>query len=518
MKRAAVLAALLLPVLVACRGRDDRHRSTDSSNWSVTAWGETFEVFPEIEPLVAGRPALANTHVTVLDDFSPLREGSVAAVLRDGQGREAVFEQRTPKRDGIFSIEIRPAQEGEFDLSFRVTAAVGHEEIPAGRVKVGSAAGPGGLVEPPKPPHGTTPSDGAQGTPFLKEQQWRTEMGTAWVREGALAGSISASARVVAPAGGEVMLTAAVDAMLLPQPWPHRGLELPRGTVVFQLVPKGAGDKSLAALEADLTTLEHEVELARGRAERLAELLKLDATSRVEAERASATRASVEARLNAARRDLEAARATRVGSQAIAPLALRAPWTGQVAEVLVSPGQSVGAGTPLARLVKPHPVWLDVALRPEDAGRLKGNPFGLFVRRPSDAEPLVIPREAVRLVSRAPEVDARTATVGVLLEVARPASELPIGSAVEAEIVVGDKQRGIVVPTSALIDDAGVLVAYQQVSGESFARREVRVLARQGSSALVSGLKPGMRLVTQGAAAIRRASLLSAGAPEGHVH
>jgi membrane fusion protein, heavy metal efflux system len=100
----------------------------------------------------------------------------------------------------------------------------------------------------------------------------------------------------------------------------------------------------------------------------------------------------------------------------------------------------------------------------------------------------------------------------------RGAEELPIGSSVEAEVVLAGERRGIVVPESALVDDSGVTVAYVQDSGESFARRELRVVARQGARALVTGLTAGERLVTRGGAAVRRSSLLSAGAPEGHVH
>jgi hypothetical protein len=95
---------------------------------------------------------------------------------------------------------------------------------------------------------------------------------------------------------------------------------------------------------------------------------------------------------------------------------------------------------------------------------------------------------------------------------------LPFGSAVEAQLLLSGEQRGVVVPVLALVDDSGTSVAYVQVEGESFARRELRVLRRLGSEALVEGLKPGQRLVTRGAASVRRASLLSTGAPEGHVH
>jgi len=121
-------------------------------------------------------------------------------------------------------------------------------------------------------------------------------------------------------------------------------------------------------------------------------------------------------------------------------------------------------------------------------------------------------------VSRAPEVDPRTATVAAIFEVRQTAAELPFGTAVDAEITLPGRETGIVIPAAALVDDGGVTVAYVQLEGESFARREVRPRGRQGDAVAVEGLQAGERLVTRGGQAIRRAALLSTGAPEGHVH
>jgi hypothetical protein len=81
-----------------------------------------------------------------------------------------------------------------------------------------------------------------------------------------------------------------------------------------------------------------------------------------------------------------------------------------------------------------------------------------------------------------------------------------------------ERVEGIVVPTSALVDDGGVTIVYLQLSGERFARQPVRVVAREGELALVENLTPGQRLVTRGGDAIRRSSLLSSGEAQGHVH
>jgi multidrug efflux pump subunit AcrA (membrane-fusion protein) len=189
-----------------------------------------------------------------------------------------------------------------------------------------------------------------------------------------------------------------------------------------------------------------------------------------------------------------------------------------LAEVLVVPGQAVNAGDPLVRLVKTAPVWVEVALRPSDAAAVNSDPVGIHLL-PSGAQTAVtLQMEDIRLVSRSPEVDRRTGAVTTIIEVRSGLGSVPLGTSAEAEILLAGEIEGIVVPASAVIDDGGVPIVYVQLEGESFARQEVQVRARQGTSILVDGLEPGLRLVTRGGAAIRRAALVNAGAGEGHVH
>lgn len=502
----ATLAALAVIAVFGCAKKTARKAEAPETT-PVTAWGKTFEVFAEIDPLIAGATARSNTHITALADFSPLREGSVSAVLKDAAGRESVFTQDKPKRDGIFSIELKPEAEGSYDLAFRIVTANAKEELAGGKVRVGTKASP-----PPAPPGAP-----AGATAFLKEQQWKTEFATAWAEESSLPAAVTGRARVVPSAGGEVVLTGGVEAVLASAPWPHRGETVNAGSPVFRLVPRVAASRSLPEMEGEVASQEAELAAASARARRLEGLLKVEAISRAEVERVQATETAQKARLEAARRDLSTARSARTGGGANPGSAVNAPFAGLVAEVLVTPGQSVEAGTALARLVKTRPVWLDVALAPSDAARV-GGARGLYVRAPGSAEPISIPAASMRIVSRAPEVDPKTGTVGVLVEVDKSASELPLGTALEAELLLSGERRGVVAPASALVDDGGTTVVYEQVSGESFARREVKVAARRGPSVLVEGVTPGARLVTKGAAAIRRAAMLSSGAPEGHVH
>lgn len=510
----AVIAALG----AGCRGGGDAPAQAEAEheNWSVTAWSDHYEVFPEVEPLVAGHAADAHTHVTVLADFSPLREGSVVAILRGPSGAQEF--PGTFRRDGIYGIEIKPAREGEYDLSFRIKNGGGEEEVPAGRVRVGTASNPGGLVAPPPTPAGAAPPGDAGGLSFLKEQQWQTAFATAWVQEGRVPAGVTGTGRVRAAGGGESVLTAPVDGVVMAAPWPHPGGSLPAGAPVFRVLPSVTQERSLPDLRAEATGLQSDLSVAESRLERLQGLVVVEATSPAEVERARSAVTGLRARLAAAQRNLSSAESARAGGRAGDSLPVPAAFAGQVAAVLVSPGQVVSAGTPLGRLVKPRPVWLEVALRPEDATRVSGRVEGLVLRRSSDREPLAVPATGIRVVGRSPELDPGSGTVNVILELPLGVTELPIGSAVEAEVLLGGGETAVVVPESALVDDGGTMVAYVQLSGESFARRALRVRARRGGVAAVDGLHTGERLVTRGGAALRRASLLSTGAPEGHVH
>lgn len=380
-----------------------------------------------------------------------------------------------------------------------------------------SAVSPGGReaeTDPTRPGFPVRQAASTTSVSFLKEQQWRTEFATDWIVEGALHRSVSGPARVAAAAGGETTLTAIVDATVTARSWPFPGLDVTAAKEVFRLVPRPS-ERGLPDLQADAVSLEADVDMTRSRVQRLTELLRVEATSVAELERAKATLTGLEARLQSARKGVNAVSGSPESGDGVP---VRTPWSGTIAEVFVAPGQTVVAGSPLARLVRNRPLWIILELRPEDTARVQRKVSGLFLRRPGSAQALEVPSGDLRIVSRSPELDSLTGTVKVIVEARRGIPDLPIGSAVEAELLLGGEVRGIVVPVTSLVDDAGITVAYVQIEGESFERKELRIVVRQGARALVEGLETGERLVTRGSAAIRRSALLSSGSPQGHVH
>ncbi len=504
MKVSLSLLALVMAVAAAgCQGRSDNQGTAgheEEEGWAVTAWGDRYEIFAEADPLVVGEVSKSHTHVTILDGFPPLKEGVVVAVLRDPQGGEQLFRQEKALRDGIYSIELKPARPGVFDLLFRVESAAGTENIASGQVRVAEGDSVGGLVTPPTygPPSATsagTPS--GEPISFLKEQQWRTPFATEWARQGTVHRTASGPARIRPAAGGEALLIAPLDGIVAATTQAFVGMDVARGAGVISLTPRVASDRSLSQISSDL-------QLARARLERLEELLKLEAVSSAEVEEARARVSTLSSEQ----------RAINGGGT---PVPVRAPIAGRIAELSVVPGQAVTAGTPLARVVRTNPLWVEVALSPAEAGALGQSVSGLVLHPPGDQPPITLGPDEVRLVSRAPEVDRTTGSVGAIIEV-RTSSPLRPGMAVTADVLLPQEVRGIVVPTTAVIDDGGVPVVYLQLDGESFVRQEVRVTATQGDRVLVEGVSEWSRVVTRGGSAIRRAALLRSGPPEGHVH
>lgn len=489
------------------------HSHGEGESWAATSWGSRFEIFADADPLVAGEVSKSHTHVTVLEDFSPLREGVVSAVLRDPNGREQIFSQSEALRDGIFDVEIVPAAIGIYQLFFRVEAGGAAEDIACGHVRVGDAASPGGLTT-----HEHADASVEQ-VSFLKEEQWRTRFATEWVREGRIRETARGTGRVRPAAGGELHVAAPIDGIVVSDPWPFVGLARSAGEPVLALSSRVSQGRTLSELQALNTEKTAELSLARERLTRLEGLLEVGAVSKAEVDAARARVETLAAQAESARRQMTSVQGTDSAEGGVPVLEVTAPFTGEVAEILVSPGQAVTAGDPLVRMVRIEPVWVEIHLAPRDAQRLKAGVSGLWVRTTGDRTRTLFEEDFVSLVSIAPEVSPRTGRVAGLLQVDTSLSHLRLGSAIEAEVLLAEAHEGIVIPASAIVDDAGVSTVFVQRDGETFERREVSIELREGEQFLVGGLRAGERLVTVGGAAVRRASLISSGgAGHGHVH
>ena len=116
-------------------------------------------------------------------------------------------------------------------------------------------------------------------------------------------------------------------------------------------------------------------------------------------------------------------------------------------------------------------------------------------------------------------VDATTRTVPAIIEFDNPGGSLRAGMNVRARLYSGAGHPGVAIPASALMDDAGQSVVSVLREGESFERRIVTAGPRDGDRvAIVSGIKAGERVVSQGAYQVKLAASAPAAMGHGHAH
>ena len=487
MRRATILFTIL--ALAGC-GPDTNdaghgHGHGEADSWAVTAWGEVYELFPEFDALAAGHEAESHVHVTVLEGFAPLTEGRVAILLTEPGGKTLTFEGDTPLRDGIYRIAIRPEREGEHRLAFRIESPAGIETMPGGAVRVGPPDDPGGLV---RSPH-EAPLAGDQAVSFLKEQQWRTEFATAWVKEAALGESVEGPARVRPRRRGRGRAHRRsrrhrrVFSLAPPRARPRRG----RHGVPARAPGRGPQPARAARRGPVARSRGRRGAAARRAPDRAAGGRGHESGRAGEGPRHGwpGSRPGSPPREGAFRRT-----GRHGGASAPATVAVEAPWAGRVAEVTVSPGQTVAAGAPLGP-PREGPAALD-RRRLASRGR---DPRPVFAPGPlPQALRTTVPqsRSARRAFAsshdRPRSIPVRPRSTSSSRSTAAPPS-CRSAAPVEAELVLPGERRGVVVPLSAVLDDSGTSVAYVQLDGESFARREIRVLGRLGNEALVDGLR-----------------------------
>ena len=134
-------------------------------------------------------------------------------------------------------------------------------------------------------------------------------------------------------------------------------------------------------------------------------------------------------------------------------------------------------------------------------------------------EPYLLTAKNGRLISVGSAVDEDTRSVPVIFEIRNPDRRLRVGMNGEVHISTGDEHPALVVPESALIEEEGRYSVYVQVEGEAFARRDVRLGAREPDRVeILSGLRELERVVTVGAYQVRLASLSSQLPAHGHEH
>jgi RND family efflux transporter MFP subunit len=479
---------------------------------SVTRWTETTELFAEYPPLAAGSVSRFAIHLTRLDTFKALTEGTVEVRLEGGSDPPDVFRVDAPSRPGIFGVDVKPARPGKRELIIALRSTAVNDEHRIGEVVVHADAGAARAVAPAAP----AGEEETPGITFLKEQQWALDFATALVKEQPVRESIRVAARIEARPGGAADVVAPIDGRLTRVVEVTLGASVTRGQELARLLPSPSAPANLPQLQREGAEAQTALTLATRDRERAERLTNAGAAPGKRLDEARAIEEQAKARLTGAAASLAQHNAARAGDTTDAEglFILRTPVSGVVTWRDAVTGANVSAGSVLFRVVDALQVHIVGQVPEAQAARAR-------VARMAEIEiagqPDRVP--AGRLVSLGKVLDPQARTLPITFAFDNRTLGLPVGQTVFLDLLAEPTAPRPVVPATAIVDDAGRPIVFVQRAGETFERRAVTLGPRSGDVVQITdGVTSGDRVVTKGAYLVRLASLSTSVPAHGHVH
>jgi RND family efflux transporter MFP subunit len=475
---------------------------------SVTRWTDKTELFAEYPPLVVGSTSRLAIHLTRLDTFKALTEGNVEVRLQGGSAQPEVFRVDSPSRPGIFGVDVKPAHAGKRELVIVLRAAGLNDEHRVGEVDVHPSV---------EAAHAAAPAgEDTPGISFLKEQQWSLDFGTALVREQAVRESIRVPARLEARPGGAADVVAPIDGRLTRVVEVTLGAAVSRGQELARLLPPPSAPADLPQLQRARAEAQSALALATRDRERAERLTTAGAVPGKRLDEARTAEEQAKARMAAAEASLAQYNAARTAGATDAEglFAVRAPVAGVIAQRDAATGANVTAGTVLFRVVDASQVHIVGQVPEADAARARlARTAEIEIAGSNDRIP------TGRLVNVGKVLDPQSRTLPITFAFDNRPLGLPVGQAVFLHLLMETTAPRPVVPSAAIVDDAGRPIVFVQREGETFERRAVTVGPRSGDLVqIIEGVTAGDRVVTQGAYLVRLASLSTSVPAHGHVH
>jgi len=185
--------------------------------------------------------------------------------------------------------------------------------------------------------------------------------------------------------------------------------------------------------------------------------------------------------------------------------AIRAPIAGTVVSVDLVGGQQVDPAKSLLTIVDTSTLWIELAVPESNLPQIRRT-ASAEISAPSNPGRIY----TGRLVNVGATVDPQNRTVPVIFSVANGDKSLRLDMYVEGRIATGPPQKTTIVPASAVVSEQGISSVFVETEPGVFRRRIITAGARQGGNIVIlSGLKPGEKVVSLGAQALNSETLKS---------
>jgi len=502
MKKLIIAVITLATLAAGCTNEQDHAHGDGEHDHGVelegityTVWTDKTELFVEFKPLVVGQKSTFAVHFSNMRNFKAFEEGKVTAslVLNQKGIRHSV---EAPSSPGIFRPALQPTEAGTFQLIFDIQTIEVTDRIVIENVVVYPNVEEA-LAANPTEPEGNEIS-------FLKEQAWKIDFAIEQAKRQSIHQVIRTSGQIEAMQGDEIMLTAKTNGVVIFNGTSTlTGNEVLSGSSLFTLSGAGTTEDNI---ESKFAIAKAEYEKAKVDYDRGVELAK----DKIISQKA----------LDELKLPFEISRTgynNMVANYGSRGQQIKAPFTGFIKDILVSEGQYVQSGTPLAVITKNQKLVIKADVSQKYFRQLSTINSANF-KLAYDPTVYSLEEFGGKLLTFGKNVGNKANYLPVYFEIDNK-GKLLSGAFVEVFLKTIPIENAVVIPWSAVMEDYGNYYVYVQISGESFEKRDVKLGVNNGIEVqVISGVSEGEWVVTTGAYQVKMASMSSTIPAHGHSH
>lgn len=205
------------------------------------------------------------------------------------------------------------------------------------------------------------------------------------------------------------------------------------------------------------------------------------------------------------------------GAGSAGGVTVSSPMTGYITEIPVTDGAYVETGTPLLMLSQNRTLHLRAEVPERDFMKAREAVSAKFRTAYSDRVYDLAPLNG-RKIADVSAGNSKGGFLPVTFEFNNPGG-LVSGSYAEIYLITDSRHDAIAVPAGALTEEQGVKYVYVRLDEEGYSKREVKTGASDGERVeILSGLREGEDVVTEGAIHVKLASATAAIPAHTHNH
>jgi cobalt-zinc-cadmium efflux system membrane fusion protein len=501
MRKIFLFIACATTLLVACTNKDSNSKESvlkkhlHNEPESYTIYSDQLELFVEFNTLIIGKTSHFTAHFTQLGkNFKALNEGSVVIKLV-GEKDQPSYKSDKLASLGIFKLQLKPINEGKFDLVFNITTKSFSDTITIKDVTV-YADKKAVLVNQEQPSEDEII--------YLKEQAWKVDFANKKVVKRPFAEIIKTTGHILPAQGDEVIITANSNGIItFGSSKKQIGSSVNSGETLFLISGGGLTENNI---DQDFATAKAEFEKNKADYDRSKKLVTEKVISQKKFEGIELRFKNSQTHFNTISKNY-----SKNGKQVTSPL------KGFIKNRLVHEGEYVKVGQAIASVSQNQRLMLKAEVAQKHYSKL-GNIASANFKTAYDNKVYNTDSLNGQFISYGKSTDEHAFYIPVNFEIDNKGDIIP-GSYIEIFLKTNEINDALTIPFSALLEEQGHYYAFVQTSGEGFEKRELELGVNDGVDIqIISGIKENERVVSTGAYQIKLATMSGKVPAHGHEH